>query len=135
LRVAIVINLMLFVLLTSGMSFVRQCGWVPPAWFDPVASGRGWEDTGAWIRDLANAYPDTDIGVAGDGAPVIIYQAHAQGVSAREVGTGQDAGAAFSGLLVMPEALAEDGGDIRARLSIRLDDGRRRAWAAVMVTP
>lgn len=135
LRAAIAVNLLLFVLLTSGVPFARHCGWVPPAWFDPVAGGRGWEDTGTWMRSLADAYPDTDIGVAGDGAPVIIYQAHAQGVIAHEVGTGQDAGAAFTGLLVMPEALAEDGGDIRARLSILLDDGRRRAWAAVMVAP
>ena len=135
LRAAIVVNLLLFVLLTSGMTFVRQCGWVPPAWFDPVASGRGWDDTGTWMRALADAYPGTAIGVAGDGAPVIIYQARARGVMAREVGTGLDGGAAFTGLLVMPEALAENGGDIRARLGIRLDDGRRRDWAAVMVTP
>ncbi|MBB4265013.1 glycosyltransferase family 39 protein [Roseospira visakhapatnamensis] len=135
LRVAIAVNLLLFVLLTSGVPFARDCGWVPPAWFDPVAGGRGWDETGAWIRGIADAYPETPIGVAGDGAPVIIYHARALGVQAREVGAGPDAGRAFAGLLVMPEALAEDGGDIRARLSVRLDDGRRRAWAAVMVRP
>jgi len=135
LRGGVIVNLVLLAALTNGLTVARDYGWVPPPWSDPLAVGRGWEEAGTWLRGVADAYPDVPIGVAGEDASMVIYHARAQGVLVREVGAGPDAGASFSGLLVMPEALAEDGGDIRARLSVVLDDGQRRAWAAVMVVP
>jgi len=135
LRAAIAVNLVVVLLAVSGPSLAEQYGWIPPAWADPVSAGRGWQAAGPWMRALAAAYPDTAIGVAGAGAAEMIYHADLQGVTVREVGSGPEPGAAFAGLLVMPEALAEDGGDIRARLTMLVGDGAPRAWAAVMVTP
>ncbi|MBB4285006.1 glycosyltransferase family 39 protein [Roseospira goensis] len=146
LRAAVVLNLLVAGLLLRGPDLAARAGWVVPEPADLFAAGRGWDPAGRWLATLAETYDGTPIGAAGPWAPLLAYHGARADVPVRVIGTAADAGAAaFRGLLVMPAALADaDGGaddgaddgaarDVRARLTVTLPDGRRRAWAAVLV--
>lgn len=132
-RLIAITNVLLIGLVLRGPEVATRAGWVVPAGFGTMAEGVGWASAGPWLEGLAEAYEGQGLGVAGDDAAILAYQAARHGLEMRVIGTGLDTADAFNGILVMPAALAEAGGDIRGRLTITRPDGRRREWAAVRV--
>lgn len=133
LRSALVLNIALALVLLRGPELTARAGWAPSTLGIPMPADNTWGAVGSWLEALSHTYADVPLGLAGPDAPMLAYQAACRTVPVRVLGPGQDDNAAFTGLLVLPSVLAETTGDIRARLSVTLPNGRQRAWAAVMV--
>ncbi|SDD74525.1 ArnT family glycosyltransferase [Rhodospira trueperi] len=132
-RAMVGVNVLLIALVWRGPGLAQDAGWVVPSWLNAENSGLAWTAVGPWLESVAEAYPDHPLGVAGDDAALLSYHAETRGLHPRVVGSGSDSVGAFSGILVIPAALADAGGDIRARLSVTLPGGERREWAVVKV--